>query len=61
MYNVLYWGWGFVFIVLDMEVNLLVVNFFFYSYGKVVSFVLVVLLKGREVGVLEYLFNGLIC
>lgn len=60
MYNVLYWGWGFVFFVFDMDVNLLVVNFFLYSYGKVISFMLVVFFEGKVVGVLLYLFNGLV-
>lgn len=60
MYNALHRGWGFASAVMNTDAELLAVNFFLYSHGKVISFMPVVSPRGRELGALAYLFNGLI-
>lgn len=60
MYNALHRGWGFAAGVADAGGDLLAVNFYLYSHGKVVSLVPVVSPKGRNTGALEHLFNTLL-
>ncbi len=60
MYNALHRGWGFAAGVSGAGGELLAVNYYLYSHGKVVSLVPVASRKGRENGALEYLFNTLL-
>ncbi|MBK8489766.1 MAG: hypothetical protein IPL49_02390 [Saprospirales bacterium] len=60
MYNVLHRGWGFASGVQDQNGDLVAVNFFIYSHGKVLSLVPVVSPKGKMNGALEMLFHTLI-
>lgn len=60
MYNALHRGWGFAAGVAGAGGDLLAVNFYLYSHGKVVSLVPVASRKGKENGALEYLFNTLL-
>jgi hypothetical protein len=60
MYNVLHRGWGFASSVLDTNAEVLAVNFFIYSHKKVLSLIPVSSPKGKKVGALPYLMNGII-
>jgi len=57
MYNLLHRGWGFMSGVADKTGQLLAVNFFLFSHGRMVSFLPVVSKKGITQGAMEFLFN----
>jgi hypothetical protein len=60
MYNALHRGWGFASSVINSKAEVLAVNFFLYSHGKVINFVPVESAAGAQQGALAYLFDGLI-
>ena len=55
MWNALHRGWGFASGVLDEDKELLAIDFFIYSHGKVQSLMPTASPKGRKAGALEYL------
>jgi len=57
MYNLLHRGWGFLSGVADATGELLAVNFFLFSHGRMVSLVPVVSKQGKAKGAMSFLFN----
>jgi hypothetical protein len=60
MYNALHRGWGFFSGVQNRDQELLAVNFFLYSHGKVMSLMPLAKAEGRERFAQEYLLNLLV-
>ena len=60
MWNALHRGWGTASGVTNEQGDLLAVNFFIYSHGKVMSFCPAVSKEGHSQGAMAYLFNALL-
>ncbi len=60
MYNVLHRGWGYAAGIQDAGGDLLAVNFYMYSHGKVTSLVPVESAEGSRQGALSYLLHMLV-
>ena len=57
MYNLLHRGWGFMSGVADATGELLAVNFFLFSHGRMVSLLPVISKQGKAKGAMSFLFN----